>query len=195
MCGSLRSESMRQKLFAEDDIKFNKAFRNAVTMEVTEVDAALGEDQVAGKSASTSSFMPAVHQLSVSSGRVDNKARRGGTTSSNQCGLRGNTKFGGGPSDAGGAGSGSGRNLKQPAGTDSPKGACVSCGGYHQAEVANFKLYTCRVYNREGHLKRSCPTLQRGIPAYSLQQEQIRESEHFSTDSEELNNFSLDTIV
>ncbi|XP_061724650.1 uncharacterized protein LOC133530645 [Cydia pomonella] len=161
VCGLAR-DSIRQRLFAEDDIKFDKAFKLAVTLEMAEADAALvehrghrGSSRGNGSGENTAS----VHQMRNSgrgraSGRAPNDSTSRNSTNGSTAG-----RGGGGGGWSGKLNGGGWRIKNSVIGTEGAKGCCRVCGGQHAAESCKFKMYVCRVCNKEGHLKRVCPNV------------------------------------
>lgn len=150
VCG-IKSETIRQRLFAETKLDFMKAYSLAVSMEAAEKDAAAVVD---GSSSATGDVK----------GTVD-------------CQLMTNTRQGGGTGrdrTAGRSPAGEYRQRRQsrvgraaaPAPASSAPGEreqqrreCRACGGPHVAAVCKFGRYVCRVCNQPGHLRRMCPRL------------------------------------
>ncbi|XP_063392275.1 uncharacterized protein LOC134677778 [Cydia fagiglandana] len=153
VCG-LSKDVIRQRLFAEEEITFEKAFKLAVTIDSAETESAVMEKRVDNHGGSTG-----VYQVASSWGRGShgNGGAAGGRKVTGA--TRGGAGAGRGASGRGGrhgpgaAGAGRGRGAYGSA------AGCKTCGGSHDSNTCKFKAYVCRVCNRDGHLKRMCPRL------------------------------------
>lgn len=137
VCG-INSDTIRQRLFAEDKLDFGKAYKLAVSMEAAEKDAAIVE----GGNLKTPDC------LSMTVGR-----RRGGAGS-------GYGRGGGAPAASAGQGGGGGsfapvgartfNSMARTAGNNSrargPQSQCRVCGGAHNAGQCKFARYVCRAW-------------------------------------------------
>lgn len=192
VCG-IASEGIRQRLFTEEDITFERAFKIAVSMEAAETHAALVEDRTKRGDGWPSSVTSA-HQLSTA-GR-DKRRPKPATT----CGpgrdvthnIRHSAPYG--TSSAGGAGRNDEASFKRNSyGTQHNVTRCVACGGKHEPSSCKFKVYVCRICNRQGHLKKMCPNLTGSTPFHTVVEEQVgRDTESDGSNSDEVNNFSMD---
>ncbi|XP_073960959.1 uncharacterized protein [Choristoneura fumiferana] len=140
ICG-LRSDVIRQRLFAEDDsVTFVGAVKLASSLEAAERNAAMVECTSTGNSVESGDTR-AVHALTPIAGRS-----------------------GRGP---GGAGAGTSARQARPArGPPRSEGArcptvgmnCGACGATnHDYSRCRFREYTCSRCQRTGHLRRVCP--------------------------------------
>ncbi|XP_061728709.1 uncharacterized protein LOC133533696 [Cydia pomonella] len=153
VCG-LSKDVIRQRLFAEEEITFEKAFKLAVTIDSAETESAVMEKRVDNHGGSTG-----VYQVASSRGR--------GSYGHGE--AAGGRKVTGATRGWAGAGRGAsgrgGRRGPGVAGAGRERGAhggaagCKVCGGSHDSNTCKFKAYVCRVCNRDGHLKRMCPRL------------------------------------
>lgn len=205
VCG-LRSDSIRQVLFAEDDIQFDKAFKIATSMEAAETDAALVEERTRRGDATPASASSAVLMLGTDPrrGRASSSGgygprgsvRPSGSGDSAAAGGRSRTRMsrgGGGTSGISGAGSGSRKFMQQNANDFSrSKSECMTCGGNHDSKTCKFQAYVCKVCNKQGHLKKMCPNL-RGVAFHNVTEEEVAYRDYSSDGSDEVNNFSLIT--
>ncbi|XP_039750964.1 uncharacterized protein LOC120627154 [Pararge aegeria] len=133
VCG-IKSEIIRQRLFAENKLDFAKAYNLAVSLEAAEKDAAM----VVGN-AKASGETSAVECQAVYSGR----SRRPAGAARGQHGWRAASR---------------GRAAAASSGPRSQQG-CQACGGAHEESGCNFKAYVCRVCMRRGHIRRVCPNI------------------------------------
>ncbi|XP_039750766.1 uncharacterized protein LOC120626995 isoform X1 [Pararge aegeria] len=133
VCG-IKSEIIRQRLFAENKLDFAKAYNLAVSLEAAEKDAAM----VVGN-AKASGETSAVECQAVYSGR----SRRLAGAARGQRGWRAASR---------------GRAAAASSGPRSQQG-CQACGGAHEESGCNFKAYVCRVCMRRGHIRRVCPNI------------------------------------
>ncbi|XP_073961708.1 uncharacterized protein [Choristoneura fumiferana] len=163
VCG-LVNDDIRQKLFTEDDsITFDKAYRLAVAMEAAETNAALVDDCArnrTGDSVPTSAAAAVVHQL-----RATARSRPAG--GSGRAADRS-----GGPSASSGAGSGKMRGHNKNYNTTS-RIECKVCGSKHDGSTSKYKIYVCRICNKEGHLKKMCPKLRGDSTLYNVIEEKV----------------------
>ncbi|XP_063635203.1 uncharacterized protein LOC134805952 [Cydia splendana] len=190
VCG-IRNDSIRQKLFTEDNLTFERAFKMAVAMEAAESHAALVQDRsITEEGVSSSMMATAVHQLAAVK---RDKRQSAEAASTERYGPRGpkvtqcdGTK---------GAGAGKRRAVRNSAHW---KGAqtqqCSACGGQHGQSSCKFKAYVCRVCNKEGHLKKMCPNLRKNVAFHAMLEERAvyEYSDRDSNASDEVNNFSIE---
>lgn len=145
ICG-LRSDVIRQRLFAEDDaVTFAQAVKLASSLEAAERDAAAVE------TASTSSS-PTVEVHAVTSSVESNGPSYGGNS------RRGRGR---GPGGVGGVPGGTGLQSRgAPAAHKSGRGdnSCTVCGATnHSWANCRYRDYVCSKCQRVGHLRRVCP--------------------------------------
>ncbi|XP_023949372.2 uncharacterized protein LOC112053970 [Bicyclus anynana] len=133
VCG-IKSETIRQRLFAESKLDFTKAYNLAVSLEAAEKDAAM----VVG-SAKASSEASLVDCQAVYGGR----ARRPAAAARGQRGWRAASR---------GAGTAAADRSRAQQG-------CRACGGAHDEAGCRFKAYVCRVCMTRGHVRRVCPNI------------------------------------
>ncbi|XP_063626541.1 uncharacterized protein LOC134798130 [Cydia splendana] len=190
VCG-IRNDSIRQKLFTEDNLTFERAFKMAVAMEAAESHAALVQDRsITEEGVSSSKMATAVHQLAAVK---RDKRQSAGAASTERYGPRGpkvtqchSTK---------GAGAGKRRAVRNNADWKGGQTQqCSACGGQHGQSSCKFKAYVCRVCNKEGHLKKMCPNLRKNVAFHAMLEERAvyEYSDSDSNGSEEVNNFSID---
>lgn len=160
ICG-LFSDGMRQRLFAETNPTFAKAVALAQSLEAAEKDAA----EVSGKRRNNESA--AVCQAITHERQGGETWRRGRPLAASGGGGGGGR---GAACQAGPAPAVRPASAWQARGTRSARGrgrgaqfggmpCCQACGGQHDAGSCKFRIYVCRVCNREGHLKKMCPKL------------------------------------
>ncbi|XP_061714478.1 uncharacterized protein LOC133522999 isoform X2 [Cydia pomonella] len=170
VCG-LHSESIRLRLFTEKDLKLKTATDLAVAMEAAEFNAAevarknnpSGERETAG--------CYAISEATGASGMLWARARGNTRAAASRAeGTRGGaTTSGSGrawPSGPSGQRRYGGAGVTLTAAPRSKEGhgqLCSVCGRDHSSESCKFKLYSCRVCNQEGHLKKMCPRLSRSV--------------------------------
>ncbi|XP_063370633.1 uncharacterized protein K02A2.6-like [Cydia amplana] len=135
VCG-IHSETIRQRLFAEDKLDFTKAFNLAVSMEAAEKDAAMVEGSRKPASDGTSA-LASCQAIAASSSRRRNEAARGAWQ------PRGAER---------GAASAASAGKRRDA-------HCNACGGTHGTDTCRFTRYVCKVCNKQGHLQRVCPLM------------------------------------
>ncbi|XP_061714493.1 uncharacterized protein LOC133523008 [Cydia pomonella] len=163
VCG-LYNETIRQRLFTENDLKFANAKGLAIAMEAAEVNAAAVESR--GRSSANDATAPC---FSISNEKKSNfktpsrnsrsYPKRDEQTKivSNEVnrwrpnGKRPNNSYRGPVTSR--SADGSRAQLGQGQGT------CSACGGAHATQTCKFRLYVCRVCNQDGHLKKMCPRL------------------------------------
>lgn len=143
VCG-VRSEVIRQRLFAEEKVDFAKAYTLSMSMEAAEKNAAVVEGQgVHGERMTAQCQAMAV-----------GREWRGKWNAGRQSAV--------GPG-AGGAGPPRGAvKGTRPWGNSPPneqqrQQQCKACGRQHNAATCKFARYVCRVCNQQGHLKKMCP--------------------------------------
>ncbi|XP_048485339.1 keratin, type II cytoskeletal 2 epidermal-like [Plutella xylostella] len=167
VCG-LRSDVIRQRLFAEDDtLTFTNAVKLATSLEAAEINAAAVEAPGAsggGGGGGAASSGGAVHALELAQqGRARGPQRGGGGGA------------GGGPHSSRGAGSYSSSGAggaafngadgwRQSRGHEAVtaaapgRGACRACGARNHSENScRFRDYVCSRCRETGHLRRVCP--------------------------------------
>ncbi|XP_073949861.1 uncharacterized protein [Choristoneura fumiferana] len=179
VCG-LYNESIRLRLFSEQDLKMKKACALAVAMEAAEINAAAVEDRGhksvddvrGGTTTSCYAVSSAIGASSTSRGRMRGRSfgsRVGSTRGdgarpgpSHSEGLRTAAfhEYRNNPSAQRWSNGGASAATKTT--TDSRKMGhaqlqCLACGRDHATATCKFTLYTCRVCNQEGHLKKMCP--------------------------------------
>ncbi|XP_063384587.1 uncharacterized protein LOC134670706 [Cydia fagiglandana] len=161
VCG-LSSETIRQRLFAEEKLDFAKAYSLAVSLAAAEKDAAVvegsckkqGEVKVADCQA-----IAGVWQRNAGAVTGDKAQASSGQSGVNrQFGQRGHFSARG--QQASGHRTGAGARQPTAAGQRGQR-QCSVCGGSHPEAPAQCKFarYVCRVCNREGHLRRVCPNV------------------------------------
>ncbi|XP_063830254.1 uncharacterized protein K02A2.6-like [Ostrinia nubilalis] len=146
VCG-LRSDIIRQRLFAEDDLKYQGAVKLASALEAAERDAAVVEF---GNKAAGMSTAAEVHAMrSFSRGRGGKAGWRAPPPAA---------PAHGGPSDTW-RGAGWRAQPPGPAARGGPSdAACGACGGQdHRHENCRYKEFICSRCRRRGHLRRVCP--------------------------------------
>ncbi|XP_061721065.1 uncharacterized protein K02A2.6-like [Cydia pomonella] len=146
VCG-IHSETIRQRLFAEDKLDFTKAFNLAVSMEAAEKDAAMVEGSRKPASDGTSAAA-SCQAISASSSRRRSEAARGAWQ------PRGAERG----ASAGRGARASGWQAAASAGKRRDT-HCNACGGTHGTETCRFTRYVCKVCNKQGHLQRVCPLM------------------------------------
>ncbi|XP_047993843.1 uncharacterized protein LOC125241685 isoform X2 [Leguminivora glycinivorella] len=186
VCG-VRNDSIRQKLFTEDNLTFERAFKVAVAMEAAENHAALVQDRsITGEGVSSSTMATAVHQLAAvrrdkrQSAGPERYASRGSKVV--QCD---------GSKGASGTGAGKGRAVRNTAdGKGGQTQQCPTCGGPHVHSLCKFKAYVCRVCNKEGHLKKMCPNMRKNVSFHAMLEEQAAD-EDLESDSNGSEEFQI----
>ncbi|XP_063636134.1 uncharacterized protein LOC134806743 [Cydia splendana] len=153
VCG-LSKDVIRQRLFAEEEITFEKAFKLAVTIDSAETESAVIEKRVDNHGGSTG-----VYQVASSWGRgsYGNGEAAGGRKVTGA--TRGGAGTGRGASGRGGRRGPGATGAGRGRGAHGSAAGCKTCGGSHDSNTCKFKAYVCRVCNRDGHLKRMCPRL------------------------------------
>ncbi|XP_047984967.1 cold shock protein 2-like [Leguminivora glycinivorella] len=137
---------------------------------MAEADAALVEHRGSSRGGDAGEDTASVHLIrDTGRGRASGRAPSQSTSRHSSHGPQGGAAGRGGGGGSGGGGGGGGWSGKHtgggwriknaPIGTEGPKGSCRVCGGQHAAESCKFKMYVCRVCNKEGHLKRVCPNV------------------------------------
>ncbi|XP_073948812.1 uncharacterized protein [Choristoneura fumiferana] len=132
VCG-LTKDSIRQRLFAEDDVSFEKACKLAMTMEAAEADAAVVENQVARQTGNMTVYQMSSDANRRASGSRAWEERKGidGRRESRQTAGdktgRGGSARGARPAPTAAGTSGGGRQQRAPAG-------CAACGGQHDTK-------------------------------------------------------------
>ena len=149
VCG-LRSDTIRQRLFAEDDaLTYNNAVKLATSLEAAERNAAVvdaaGTASIRGDSAAQFGDM---HAMAVAGGGRRSDAsggsRRGKAGARVQRGARG--------AALSAASTGGKRML------NGNMRACTGCGATsHGYDACRFREYECSRCRRKGHLRRVCP--------------------------------------
>ncbi|XP_047989987.1 uncharacterized protein LOC125229233 [Leguminivora glycinivorella] len=178
VCG-IHSETVRQRLFAEDKLDFAKAFNLAVSMEAAEKDAAMvdGSRKPASDGTSTVASCQAI-AASTSRRRKD--------------GARGPWQPRG--AERGASAGRGGRVSGWQAGTAASVGKrrdahCNACGGTHGTETCRFARYVCKVCNKQGHLQRVCPLM---VDTHSMEvKNMVRQGETYSEDSDMSDEFQI----
>ncbi|XP_061715638.1 uncharacterized protein K02A2.6-like [Cydia pomonella] len=191
VCG-IRNDSIRQKLFTEDNLTFERAFKMAVAMEAAESHAALVQDRsTIEEGVSSSMIATAVHQLATVK---RDKRQSAEAASTERYGPRG-PKVTQGDGTKGAMGAGKRRVVTNSADWKGGQTQqCSACGGQHGQSSCKFRAYVCRVCNKEGHLKKMCPNLRKNVSFHAMLEEQAgyQYSDSDSNGSEEVNNFSID---
>lgn len=67
---------------------------------------------------------------------------------------------------------------------------CRACGGRHDVSSCRFKTYVCRVCNLQGHLRKVCPSRDRGAATLHNVVQKVS-CEDNSSGSDEVDNFSI----
>ncbi|XP_049886964.1 uncharacterized protein LOC126381524 [Pectinophora gossypiella] len=142
VCG-LRSDVIRQRLFAEDDtVTFNQAVKLATSLEAAERDSAVVEEN-----RGTGSEAGAVHAIASSPARGTAPAARraGGLAAGAACPVA--------------VGGGTKTPERRFYGGDRRHGnGCGACGAQnHNFPTCRFRDYVCSKCQRTGHLRRVCP--------------------------------------
>ncbi|XP_049887894.1 uncharacterized protein LOC126382159 [Pectinophora gossypiella] len=181
VCG-IRNENIRQRLFAEKNVTFDKAYQLAASMEAAEADAAAVEGRTNRVSDVTStSSSSAVHMMAQHAARRERGSGSGVRGSGSVTHDAGRFSGGGGASASAGPGRQmshnsraftTGANKHFNANKNRSKSECITCGGQHDAKTCKFQQYVCRICNRQGHLKRMCPNLRGGGPVYNITAEE-----------------------
>ncbi|XP_061708233.1 uncharacterized protein K02A2.6-like [Cydia pomonella] len=191
VCG-IRNDSIRQKLFTEDNLTFERAFKMAVAMEAAESHAALVQDRsTIEEGVSSSMIATAVHQLATVK---RDKRQSAEAASTERYGPRG-PKVTQGDGTKGAMGADKRRVVTNSADWKGGQTQqCSACGGQHGQSSCKFRAYVCRVCNKEGHLKKMCPNLRKNVSFHAMLEEQAgyQYSDSDSNGSEEVNNFSID---
>ncbi|XP_049886416.1 uncharacterized protein LOC126380879 [Pectinophora gossypiella] len=175
VCG-LISDAIRQRLFTEDGIEFDKAYQLAVTMETAETDAAMVEGRTRGGDgiplASTSvNQLSSARRRELTVGREHRVNKRGGS-GPGEAGANGSRStresvWRGSASGTSAAASGKRQFTKQVTSAGGAAGRCAACGGQHTTNTCRFRVYVCRICNQQGHLKKVCPNVLNGAsPMY-----------------------------
>ncbi|XP_063534911.1 uncharacterized protein K02A2.6-like [Cydia strobilella] len=149
VCG-IHSETIRQRLFAEDNLDFTKAFNLAVSMEAAEKDAAMVEGSQKPASDGTSALASCQAIAASSSRRIKGEATRGAWR------PRGAER---GASAGRGARASGWQVATAPSAGKGRDAHCKACGGTHGTETCRFARYVCKVCNKQGHLQRVCPLM------------------------------------
>lgn len=161
VCGII-SDVIRQRLFAEQELDFIKAYNLAVSMEAAEKDAAIVNSTLTSVASVSVRDIETAQCYAVSNVR----SGRGGSVRTAAAATR--------PAGGYGRGGAGVRAAHEPAGEGGAVGPvrppadptrararrlCGACGGHHEGGTCKFARYICRVCNRQGHLKRMCPYL------------------------------------
>lgn len=189
VCG-IASDNIRQRLFTEENIPFERAVRLAVSMEAAETDAALvdGRKATSSSSAEVYQLTPAHYreekgdQFERQGQKVKDKQLVRGSKGGNARGWTASANRGRDGSGNGGGG-GNYRYRQEPNASERNSGECRVCGRNHEQATCKFKMYVCRVCNKEGHLKRMCPKL-KGASASAVYNNRIEEIT-YSSESDE----------
>lgn len=198
VCG-LISEHTRQRLFTEDNITFDLAFKLAMTIEAAETDAALVEDRSRRRDDVITGTQSSVHNSLVTSSKNFRRQnyRLKEIRSDRNINMR-EPDVGGGASTTSGAING-GRSGRKHYFMDSKKGGlaqvCKVCGGNHSDNMCKFNLYVCRVCNKQGHLKKMCPNIRGAVTFHNIQKDNYLSIESEDSNSEEVNNFSINSFI
>ncbi|XP_050682461.1 uncharacterized protein LOC126977873 [Leptidea sinapis] len=140
VCG-VRSEAIRQRLFAEEKLGFAKAY---ILSEAAERNAAVVEGQDVHGEVTASAHC---HAMAVG------KEWRGKWSAGRQAAAY---------TGAGGAGTSRGASKgtrawgKPPQNYQQRQEQCKACGRLHSTTTCKFARYVCRVCNQQGHLKKMC---------------------------------------
>lgn len=157
VCG-IRCETIRQRLFTEDDLDFARAYYLAVSMETAEKNAAVvqGRADVQGASGASVAVCQAVEGAWAGSRQPASRAKGGrapraplGSAVAGRCGER--APQGAAQLARGAAAAQAARGQRQR------EQRCGACGGPHDLARCQFARYVCRVCNKQGHLRRVCP--------------------------------------
>ncbi|VVC89256.1 unnamed protein product [Leptidea sinapis] len=165
VCG-LYSESIRLRLLTETDLKFSKAKDLAIAMEAAETNAAAVENRGRSDNSTPCFVMSSARKRGQGFRKWPEQTRNevnGASLSQQQ-----RKKVSSGPAD----------NSQQP-GQGHTK--CRACGGGHASESCKFRLYVCRVCNREGHLKKMCPRLT-NITGHNYVEDEYSEEEKYGVE-------------
>ncbi|KAG7301015.1 hypothetical protein JYU34_015388 [Plutella xylostella] len=138
VCG-LKSDVIRQRLFAEDSLSFSQAVKIACSLEAAERDAASVEVMGAGGGGASAHSNSAVHALTSSRARGPSGSAAQGS-------------YGRGPSGA--------RRWASPdtARSADQSAQCEACGARsHGIKDCRFRRAICSKCGKEGHLRRVCP--------------------------------------
>ncbi|XP_061723525.1 uncharacterized protein K02A2.6-like [Cydia pomonella] len=161
VCG-LSSEMIRQRLFAEENLDFAKAYSLAVSLAAAEKDAAVVEGSCkkqAEVKVADCQAMAGAWQRNASVATGDRAQASSGQSGVNrQFGQRAHFSTRGQQTN----GQRTGAAARQPAAAGQRgQRQCSVCGGSHPEAPAQCKFarYVCRVCNREGHLQRVCPNV------------------------------------
>ncbi|XP_050342048.1 uncharacterized protein LOC126768151 [Nymphalis io] len=161
VCG-INSDCIRQRMFAEDNITFDSAFKLAVTMEAAEADAALVEGRTRRLGDGVSEAEESINQITSrrrSTGKHLQKYMNVGTR---EPVLSSGTSLTSGAIISRRSDNNMNDFARQKKGTTF-KQVCDVCGANHQVNRCKFRLYICRVCNEQGHLKKVCPVLQKQV--------------------------------
>ncbi|CAB3254974.1 unnamed protein product [Arctia plantaginis] len=160
VCG-ISSEIIRQRLFAESQLDFAKAYRLAVSLEAAEKDAAavVERNRYIQPTANTSATDVDCQVLTPNPRR---SARPAASERGRNQGGRGR------------------REAYRPAVAPTPE-ECRVCGARHEAATCKYGRYVCRVCNQQGHLRRVCPRLT-GPHYVDLQHTEIDDDNSGSSD-------------
>jgi hypothetical protein len=146
VCG-ISSETIRQRLFTEDQIDFRRAYALAVSMEAAEKDAAAVE----GRAITSCGDGAACQAVSaVGAARRDGGGGAGGGRARFSVTARGRSM--------------NGWRGQHTIGQQQPRRGvayqqCRACGANHDVSRCQFARYVCKVCNKQGHLRRVCPNL------------------------------------
>lgn len=191
VCG-LSNDTIRQRLFAEEDLAFDKALRLAVAIEAAELNAALvegREGQVGKSNASEGTACNAVGTRTQNRQQAVAAGQSRGSMTGTSTGSGGGA--GGGLRTSGQRSSAVTRTPYVNVRTGASKSAdqCGVCGRDHDAKFCKFKNYVCRVCNQPGHLKKMCPRQQgtsQNVRTYNSEVHEFVKQEYTDGSSDEV---------
>lgn len=182
VCG-IYNENIRQRLFVEENMKWNKALELAMAMEAAEMNAAAvdgrgkkGLEEAAVCKVTTNTWRPPSSSAARTPGRAM-AAGGGGGGSGGGSGSGGQWHSGNGQWRSGngqwrashGQWRGEGAQGSRPrpgpvqaatSASDGRQSGCRTCGAIqHASDTCKYRFYVCRVCNKQGHLQRMCPML------------------------------------
>ncbi|XP_061724707.1 uncharacterized protein K02A2.6-like [Cydia pomonella] len=203
VCG-LRSDIIRQRLFAEEDtLTYTNAIRIATSLEAAERDAAAVEPSSGtGSSGAGPTVSAAVHALAPGGPR-GNQMRGSRATGGWRARSLGSIARGSGTrshaiAENGGHGAGGGSVAAYTPGGRGPHQDCKGCGSTaHDYTNCRFRDYICSLCRRRGHLRRVCSSRSEGggrggsAPSGRLHYSQAESSDREESTTEDFHHLCL----